>query len=701
MNEKIVLILKVIAIIVVIASLISITILTIYPINNKNNIITNKPELNPIVGITTPSYNAKIWSTIISPERSKIIFPELCPSSMYGSPIPNINKVSIAISGGGSRSFVCTMGYFRALNRMGYKNKAQYVSSVSGGSWFYGLYSCCQSNPKFTDSLLLGSSNGLNSNGLPNPSLITLENLKSNNKRNSLYFGYIFENKDLIEYIIQALVFPSIKIDQAWNYAIGKLILEPYNLNSDGPLALNAEHAKDLLSRNIFNGAPIILPPGIPFWICNTTLMLNYVNQYPYITVPMTPLYSGIPQLIVQNNNKIGGNLVETFAFGNSKPPLTDINFTLASDNCLNSYNAKLQRISVPRTLKDLIGTSSTVYASVLYDQRSISSILDTLLPDSSIELIPSYNIWGSSQLSLTTSDSQCTSDLINGGCKVPNGYDSKSCSRINAKCYSNTATQCNSNSQCSWQFSKGECANTNSNNSDLNCRSNASFFNPIGCKCITGTSYIQTNTQNLYNQSAKLSDGGFSDNTGVISLLSREVKHIISFQNGTSLSDFSDNCDLKALFGLAKTNCYVEGQLSMNTIQVFKTTDFNNIFSQFQKTFNSGGPTFARANLEVLPNLNNGIVGKYTVDILFVILLPSSKFVNSLPLEVKNQITNTSSLSRGDFNNFPNYATFFPNLNMGGISLTLSQTNLLSTYTDWCLNQPELKTHIDQLFGY
>ena len=103
------------------------------------------PKTTPTpVPISSDYFNAKIYPTYVSPNNFN--FPELCANNMYGSRIPDINKVSIAISGGGSRSASTMLGYFRALNNLGYKNKAQYVSTVSGGSWFYGMYSFCQNN---------------------------------------------------------------------------------------------------------------------------------------------------------------------------------------------------------------------------------------------------------------------------------------------------------------------------------------------------------------------------------------------------------------------------------------------------------------------------------------------------------------------------------------------------------------------------
>ena len=642
---------------------------------------------------TTTTLNTKVWSTIISTNPYAVNFPELCPNvnNDYGINIPNINKVSFAISGGGSRSFTAMVGYFRALNRMGYKNKAQYVSSISGGNWFYGLYAFSQTNTNYTDELLLGKSCGL-VDQIFDPSKITLNLLTDTNKQNSLYYGHIFENKDLLEYAAEALFLKNINIDSIYNYCIGKIILEKYGLNQDVPIAVSSLHANDISTRNIFNGSPLAMPPNMPFWICNTTLFFNYVSQYPYAIIPMTPLYSGIPQIITQNTNTIGGYLVENFAFGNTEAP-TSFEMSFNNPPCLLPYFANLKKTNNIRTLRDMLGVSSTAFAGALYMPQNISSILSLLLPSEASQLIPLYNIWGNTPPIATSSDSQCTNEYTTGGCKAPNGYDKNSCTRVGAQCYSITAPQCYNSGNCKWSWSNFQCINKDTNNSNLTCRRNPSFFNPLGCKCISAPTYTASTKKVLNNQMARLSDGAFSDNLGILSLLARGVKKIICFVNG--IDNYDSNCDIQALFGIAADSCVTIGSLANNQIKVFNSADYTNILiPQFKENTKNGGPAFARVSLNVLQNLNNCILGGYNVDLILINLQPCDRFLNILSTEVKNQIS-----SSGSFNNFPRYKTFFQNLNFGIISLTLQQFNLLSTYTDWCLNQPELKTQVQQMF--
>jgi hypothetical protein len=707
-------------------------------INNKGDAVVASNNVAPLIGgggdisivqagtntqVQTPkpfppasssTYNAKVWPTVISQTPYNISFPELCSGNLYGSRKPTTDTgVSIAISGGGSRSFTVMTGFFRAINRMGFKNKAQYVSTNSGGSWFYGIYSYCQN--KYTDATLLGQSCGLDSNGVPNPANIKLTELNTLNGTNNLCFVNAFIN-DILPYIPEG-VLNGVSPGKLYSYSIGKLLLEKYGLNGNVPIALNQTHAQDIASRNVLNGTPLYLPPGMPFWICNTTLLFSYVGAaYPTAVVPMTPLYSGMAQSITQNNNSIGGITVETFAFGSASPP-NNFQIPMANSLCLNQYNMNLQRTSDVCKLSDMLASSSSAYAGGFYYPQNINPLLAKILPSSATQLIPSYSIWGTSPPSLTTADSQCKYNVLTGGCDVPNGYDPNSCSKIGIQCYSNTAQQCTSNNQCTYSFSKLQCANTNPSNSDLNCRTNPSFFNPLQCKCVSSSPYTQSNIQNLYSETAALGDGGSADNHSIVSLLARGVKHIISLINNstTQVVGGTTICDLMGLFGIAPSSCTSPFGTNLNTNQVFKVEDYNVLQAQLSNNFKNTGLTYARLSLTVLTNLNSGVAGGYTVDILFVFVQTCIGFNSKLSSDIQKQITNiplvsTSAITSdiGQFNNFPVYSVFFQNPTLGMLALTLGQANLLTTYTDWYLTEIERVTNtsgkggvITQMFSY
>ena len=105
---------------------------------------------------------------------------------------------------------------------------------------------------------------------------------------------------------------------------------------------------------------------------------------------------------------------------------------------------------------------------------------------------------------------------------------------------------------------------------------------------------------------------------------------------------------------------------------------------------------------MQVLKNELNGVGGDYSVDLLIIILQTSSNFLKLLPEETRKEITHVPITAlkrhRGTLNDFPNYEVAFQNLDKGMLYYTLPQINILSSYTDWCLQQPELKKHVFEM---
>ena len=95
---------------------------------------------------------------------------------------------------------------------------------------------------------------------------------------------------------------------------------------------------------------------------------------------------------------------------------------------------------------------------------------------------------------------------------------------------------------------------------------------------------------------------------------------------------------------------------------------------------------------MDVYINGNN-----YKVDVLFICLELSLRFLSQLPEEVRSQIGPDENLLFANFPNFSYLMQTSPYL----VYYSLEQVNLLSSYTDWCLNQPELKVHIDEMFSW
>ena len=72
--------------------------------------------------------SAKAWFSSTS-HPSPFFWPEKSDPRLRARP-----NVGIAISGGGSRSYLCALGYLRGMEDLGLMEKARYISGVSGSS---------------------------------------------------------------------------------------------------------------------------------------------------------------------------------------------------------------------------------------------------------------------------------------------------------------------------------------------------------------------------------------------------------------------------------------------------------------------------------------------------------------------------------------------------------------------------------------
>jgi hypothetical protein len=533
-----------------------------------------------------PTYNARVWPSTTTSNR--MYFPERCIPSYA----PNDAAVGYAYSGGGTRSYCAMMGYLRFLSKINAQNNAQYVSTVSGGSWFHAVYAFAQRS--VSSARLLGAGRI--------PQTVTLQNLEADNFGDSAYMGQRAADADIVKYVLQALLPGSdVPFDEAYNWTIGKIFLEPYGLNANVPAALNAAHAADIEARNRGLGPALFPADNTPFWLCGATVLYDpLASRGVYVPLIMTLLYSGVPRSI--NFTPTGGVWIETFALGTNAPgsyvPPTLTNAACATASPSASNNAT--SISVPSVrntvpcLRTMIGTSSGALASAVYENNK-STILE--------KLIPTFRLW-------------------------------------------------------SPQFPG------------------------------------QTVTSNV-------ADGSFSDNTGIVALLARGIRKVVSFVNPEEVLADKNTCigQIAALFGQLPAGCDLTGVFDRNGQQVFKNSEYSGFLQKLLDSKNKGGPTFARASLDVIQNYAYGVEGGYRAEVLMIVLQPSLEFNALLPQEVRNEIAPGKLLA-----NFPNYLTLFQNklpLKDAGIAqLTKRQVNLLASYTEWCLGHPTVQSQMADMYG-
>ena len=662
------------------------------------------------------SYNVQIWKTS-NVEDSNILFPELYSNNNFNIKKPNINGVSIAYPVGGVRASTASTGYTRALIKLGYFNDIQYIGTASGGSWFTGLFlyarSCCDSvcdnitssgSNYISDEAILGNSCSVNRSGQIDPKNITMNELENKNKDNKKWIGIMSNSGEPTASIIKNIIDKKVPIDRTWSYVIQENMCKFYNLHKNKPITNSYNQAKDIQRNNpsLFPELPYFLRNDSPFWLCSSTMFFDYYNyQYPYIHVTLTPMYSGIPQVININGNKFGGYVMDNFAFGNVS--INDIDKNILDNKMINQNSSliKLNKLQDFKLLSDTLSVSSAVFGSAFLKPEVLGNAIQYFMHPKLKSFLTNYYIWGTLPIIGTNKDSDCKYSLFSQSCETSNGYDSGTCTKYYNSCYSNTAPQCSKKSDCKASIGLTRtCKNINTSQSSLNCRLKPSWNSLCDCDPKGSIKYTPS-INNNFNQKAQLSDGSFADPFGLLPLLARQVKKIIIFDNhviSKKIFDPIKSCiEINPYFGKYDKGCDV--LYLSRTSQVFSENDYDKLIKELQERTRGTGPIFCRLQLSVLNNKLNGIK-PYIVDILFIFVDLCNEFYNSLKDEVKKEITDFSAFDprAGKLNKFPEYPTFFENSDSVS-NYSIAQSNMLSTYTEWIVMHPDIKRHIDDMF--
>lgn len=693
---------------VVILAIILVIVLVLIHNKRSNDYKSTHPSPSP--SDDTGFYSIKYWPTMIDYENATIEYPELVsnPSLNFLPKGKDPRRLSIAIGGGGPRSVAAQIGYTKGLQNIisGYVpyTKEQFVSTSSGGSWFYGAYMFIKSEIGISDKELLGESV---LNTLYNPATkklnITNDILKRLNGDNKKFLGNTctFSNVPgtLIWTILYSLITRNVeKCTESWNEAIKKMLLEPYGIDSesiDKLVCLNEDHYNDIINRNpvLRNRKFIYLHnnENTPFWLCNSTLALQDNGEnFPYTQVAINPLYSGVGTCIFDgtDHSNTGCYLTEGFAGGVMYPPNVPLN-RITDSSMSNSKDIRADKDDDIKfkSLANLISDSSFVFGSIILDTQALMpdflKKVAAWMTDKGevkkflLKFLPKYHMWKQPA--------------------VPQGLVGI--------------------------------------HNDPN----------IGHK----NSEILSSTV-LVDALGGVLDAGFADNTGLIALLQRKAENIISFVFPSNAME-DQKCEqvLEGLFGATVNPGCEYSDFTEGIRQVFENSIYfgfgNDIESTYIKDpagnyirdskgnkqhciqyqlystkFSDGGPCYAY--LENVPTKLNRIFGvpTYTVKkLLFVSLQYSSAFVdqiadsdlrenikkgwdstpkvNPLPYGYKPNVPTGKDI--GDFKDFPNYDLMFENKGLGILNYSLAQTNLLTIYTEWSLYQEPLKQIIQGMY--
>jgi hypothetical protein len=192
------------------------------------------------------------------------------------------------------------------------------------------------------------------------------------------------------------------------------------------------------------------------------------------------------------------------------------------------------------------------------------------------------------------------------------------------------------------------------------------------------------------------IGDGGICDDLGIVSLVARGVKKILSF-NSIGLDSSNNFCStsLLPLFGVYSIekcgNSDGFPPPPQNSIQIFKSTDWQAFRQLLLDSNKTGGPTFARMKLEVLPNIQNGVKGNYIVDLMVITTNPSSQFINLLSTSVQEELKRRSK-------NGLDFRTILQERYRLS-QLSRFEINLYTSFTDWCIQYPTVRAQLEDLY--
>lgn len=108
-----------------------------------------------------------------------------------------------------------------------------------------------------------------------------------------------------------------IPAEYLWNYAIGKIFLDPYNLNGK-IFTLNISTADKIKYQTGLDS--VISRRNSGFWLCNMTVLNEDTFTDGFIQCQSTPIYTGISNSIGKFPNVIGNIFVDSYTFGCDNP---------------------------------------------------------------------------------------------------------------------------------------------------------------------------------------------------------------------------------------------------------------------------------------------------------------------------------------------------------------------------------------------
>ena len=240
--------------------------------------------------------------------------PELTDSELAVPGLQDRPSFGIAFSGGGTRSATATLGQLRALNELGWLDRARHVSSNSGGSWAvlpYIYLPLAIDERRFLGDYIRPED--LNESNLHPPTT------------DPLALGTAIHNAGAINKFFELG-----RGDEAYSDVVASIFLEPFGLHDNDKYftfhqgALDhAVAANPSLGRASFE---MVERENRPYLVVTGVMIGQQLSQDPeeYYPIEMTPLYTGIRgRFELDKDNQtviVGGGYVESFGYDSYEP---------------------------------------------------------------------------------------------------------------------------------------------------------------------------------------------------------------------------------------------------------------------------------------------------------------------------------------------------------------------------------------------
>lgn len=273
------------------------------------------------------TYSAKAW--FVSKYHPDGSYPE-----QYDKMLSSKKNVGLAFSGGGTRSFLSSLGYLRGLHDLDLLKNVRYISGVSGGAWATVVYSYYQKQKSTAENPVAQSDEELLGD-IIEPENCTFELLNELKPTCARYSSTASFNQDLVEKFVEYKSLP-----EAWFHQVAIQFLERYGIAGTDSFTWNQTTLDDILSRNpTLTSDQFVLPSNsqrpYPIFVGTHEGPLKGApfpeHKRSFQGYDFTPLYSGHRELINKTWDKFGGGppitkliggLVESFAFGSSNAPV-------------------------------------------------------------------------------------------------------------------------------------------------------------------------------------------------------------------------------------------------------------------------------------------------------------------------------------------------------------------------------------------